>query len=40
MNLIKLISYWEYRNCDEIFRLTSISIIEDNYIETVTGGVL
>ena len=40
MNLIKLKNYWEYRNCDETFRLTSISIIEDNYIDNVTGGVL
>ena len=48
MNLIKLIKYGAYRNCDEIeeeykfieYRFKSVSSIEDNYLEVVTGGVL
>ena len=48
MNLIKLIKYGAYRNCDEIeeeykfieYRFKSVSSIEDNYLEVATGGVL
>ena len=48
MNLIKLIKYGAYRNCDEIeeeykfieYRFKSVSSIEHNYLEVATGGVL
>ena len=43
-NLITLIKYRKYRNCDEIFpkfsRLKSISSTEDDYLETATGSVV
>ena len=40
MNLIKLLNYGEYRNCDKCSRLKRISSIEDNYFFYFMGVYL
>ena len=40
MNLIKFIKYGKYRNYTKLSRFKSVSSIDDDYLEAVTGAVL
>ena len=39
-NLIRLVKYGKHRNTTKFSRLKSVSSIDDDYLETATGGVL